>query len=504
MNNCAIIGSRRFGKTCVLQQLKFRLRSDERIFPVLVDARNVGSPNKNTSEVYRFLVSLIIEELYNAGIFVQTETIGLSKVITPCSEWEDNYQQILHYKDVEILSLFKGVVKRFAERMNKTILLMIDEYESLLTKSMEPDGFNIIRTLTQEPINNKTLMPLKYLICGAKNWEVFQEEIGSGVLNQTGITVYLPPISEQSFKDMWRNEMKKKDVSAENKIILDKEMDWAYRMSGGVPFYGKIIGNYICRENSCPDFSILRSFFWELVKNQFNSSQLSALLKISKDEKRQNRTDNIIELENEGVISSDNDEEYTINIKFLEAFLKANYDDAKSLLTKSNNDVDEYTRLVDEIFTTIKFINNTRKSKGFGCVFHPTDSDDTQTYMKAVCSSNTSFELFIKHVYITYVERTSNYSGGERIDGTYGCSLGNFKTSNQFFYAIGTLRHMHIHSDFKERKNQMSIPDVLDFFSIKAMPVSSEGYAILQLNVLRKMDEVLKELLTYAQNNEKL
>lgn len=500
MNNCAIIGTRRFGKTCVLQQIKSRLETDESIFPILVDSRDVGNSNCDTSDVYRCLVALITEELYNAGIFTQKETFDLTKEIIPWDEWGAIYQQVLKYNDKDVESLFKSVIKTFSKRLNKTILLIIDEYEYLLTRSMKPEGFNVIRTLTQKPLSNSTLMPIKYLICGAKNWEIFQKEIDSGVLNQTGITEYLPPISKQAFKEMWEYEIEKKDVGPDKKGILIQKMDWAYEMSGGVPFYGKIIGNYICRMNSFPDYSVLSPFFWELVKNQLNPIQLSTLLDLTKNAQPIKRTDNIIELENEGIISIDKNGDYSIRIKFLADFMGANYAEIQNLLVSNNKSIDEYTRLVDDIFVNIKKINFTRRSKNLNYVFHPTDSDDTQTRMKTICLSDTSFESFLKHVYITYAERTSNYSEGVRVEGTYGKSLGEFKTRNNFFYAIGALRHMNTHSDYKERKNQMSISEALNFFSAKTTPVTSEGYADLQLKILRKMDQVLNELLEFVQN----
>ena len=121
--------------------------------------------------------------------------------------------------------------------------------------------------------------------------------------------------------------------------------------------------------------------------------------------------------------------------------------------------------------------------------------------MKSKCTTDNDLATFFKHVYITYAERTTNYKDGQRIDGTYGRSLpGDYKTENKFFNAIGTMRHMNIHSDYNKRNNQMSIPEALDFFDVDKMPVNSSGYATLQLNVLKKMYRVMKEMLEFVQN----
>lgn len=504
MNNCAIIGARRFGKTNVLLQMKRLLEDDEKIFPILIDSRDVGNSNGDTADVYRCLIAIMTEELYNADIFKEKEIFYFDCEITPWDDWGAVYQQVSKFEEKKIVSLFESMVKSFSKRMNKTLLLMIDEYEYLLTKSMKPEGFNAIRGLTQKPIGRTSLMPLKYLICGAKNWEIFQKEIDSGVLNQTGVTVYLPPISEKDFKDMWRFEASKKDVSQTAKAKLIQEMDWSYRMSGGVPFYGKILGNYICRQNTRPDYSELKPFFYELINNQFSSKQVSLLLDLVNGIQPNEITDSLIELVREGFIEGSNvgkKEECKIKIEFLIDYLRANFNDIKFKISHQNTNDDEFTKLVDEIFVTIKKINFTRKAKNLDYIFHPSDSDDTQTQMKSICLSDNDLSLFFKHVYITYAERTSDYKDGKRVEGTYGRSLpGDYKTNNGFFSAAGVLRHAYIHSDFRERKNQMGILDALSFFEVDKVPSNPDDYSELQIKVLRKMYCVLIEMLEFVQN----
>ena len=87
MNNCAIIGARRFGKTNVLQQMKYQLENDEKIFPILIDSRDVGNSIGDTADVYRCLIAMMTEELYNAGVFTKKETFYFNCDITPWEEW---------------------------------------------------------------------------------------------------------------------------------------------------------------------------------------------------------------------------------------------------------------------------------------------------------------------------------------------------------------------------------------------------------------------------------
>ena len=501
MNNCAIIGARRFGKTNVLQQMKNQLEEDEKIFPILIDSRDVGNSTGDTADVYRCLIAIMTEELYNAGVFMDKEIFYFDCEITPWEEWGVVYQQVCQYDGKKIVSLFESMVKNFAKRLNKTLLFIIDEYEYLLTKSMKPEGFNAIRGLTQKPLGKTSLMPLKYVICGAKNWEIFQKEIDSGVLNQTGVTEYLPPISEKDFKDMWRYETSKKDVSPTAKVKLIQDIDWAYKMSGGVPFYGKIIGNYICRQNKRPDYSELRPFFHELINNQFNLMQVSILYDLVNGIQPKGITDNLIELVKEGIINKNVNNNYYISIESLVDYIKANTNDIELSIANHINIEDEYTKLVDEIFVTIKKINLTRKSKGFDYVFHPSDTDDTQIRLKSKCLSSIDLGLFFQHVYITFSERTSVYKDGQRIDGTYGSSLPNdFKTRNGFYGATGVLRHVFTHSEFRERKNQISVLEALSYFDVDKFPSEDNEYSELQINVLRKMESTMKNLLKYVKN----
>ena len=301
---------------------------------------------------------------------------------------------------------------------------------------------------------------------------------------------------------MWRYETSKKEVKQMTQALLMQRMDWAYTMSGGVPFYGKIIGNYICRQNACPDYSELRPFFRELVQKQFNPVQLSILRNLV-DGVQPERTDSLIELEEEGIVTKKQGGNYKICIGFLADYIKSNSDIIMPMIDHNNVDDDEYIKLVDDIFLTIRDINLTRRSKNQDYIFHPTDSDDTQTRMKTICSSRTDLESFAKHVYITYLERTSKYKDGERIEGTYGsCLPDDFKTTNPFYGAIGVLRHINIHSDFKKRPNQMSVSDALSYFGFEILPVEPKDIGKLQLNILRKMSGVLKEILSYVQKEE--
>lgn len=71
--NTNIIGARRFGKTCVLKTVCTLLKEKEDIsvYPVYIDIKT--SDIKGTDAVYRHMIGILVESLYNNGLFTEPE-----------------------------------------------------------------------------------------------------------------------------------------------------------------------------------------------------------------------------------------------------------------------------------------------------------------------------------------------------------------------------------------------------------------------------------------------
>lgn len=144
--NTNIIGARRFGKTCVLKSVCTLLKEqdDISVYPVYIDIKT--SDIKGTDAVYRYLIGILVESLYNNGLFTDTEKFG-SVEITPCGDWTEIAESLEHLSSTRIQSIFQRLVYWLADLLDKTILFMIDEYEYLFKYALDStSGFMKLRT----------------------------------------------------------------------------------------------------------------------------------------------------------------------------------------------------------------------------------------------------------------------------------------------------------------------------------------------------------------------
>jgi site-specific DNA-adenine methylase len=202
--------------------------------------------------------------VYNKTANLRATPETIRKVtITPQENWEDVYEQIKDVSSVKIQGLFEEIIKFFSELLEKTILLLIDEYEYLFKYSFDtPEGFMRMRTLSTQSLDSG-LRPFTFWIAGAVTWDYLCSITGSGELNVINSTETLTPLTKENFTAMWNAETELiKDNELKKNLI--ENLEFAYSNSGGVPYYGKHIGNYFIKEKKQPDFSILKSFFNEI------------------------------------------------------------------------------------------------------------------------------------------------------------------------------------------------------------------------------------------------
>jgi len=490
-DNVAIIGTRRFGKTCLLKCIETKLRQEEesKSYPIYFDFKEIGSIIKGTDEVYKYLISKIVATLCRDNLFITQESIK-KVTITPSVDWEDIYEQIKDVSSVKVQRLFEEIIKFFSELLEKTVLLLIDEYEYLFKYSFDsPEGFMRMRNLSNQSLGNG-LLPFAFWIAGAVSWDYLCTITGSGELNVINATETLMPLSKEDFSSMWLTESEYIENDELKRVVLSS-VEFAYESSGGVPFYGKHIGRYIVIENKQPDYSILKSYFNEVSSSLLLEEKklLNDLAKLPKNIK-QSKTS--IDLLNRGIIKQSRDKCYEVSIGFYKDYLIATMKDEERL----QQTLPESHTLTKKITDLIETINNTLSNKKKTIMFElVNDNSSLENDLRTSCLTKEQFADFISSLYKIYFERTKD-------NGIKGYRLPNetFRKESVFSKCVDTLRHTlgggHLTDKFTAKNENMTKAEALEKLTgSKNEPYVGEDYNKLQISLLKIFEGELNKIL---------
>ena len=102
--NVSIIGSRRFGKTCLLKSIVSFIRENEEInvYPLYLDFKTEDI--KGTDAAYRYMISTLVVSLYNDDIFKTEESFGMVTIV-PSDEWTEVDNQLISLSSVLFISI---------------------------------------------------------------------------------------------------------------------------------------------------------------------------------------------------------------------------------------------------------------------------------------------------------------------------------------------------------------------------------------------------------------
>jgi hypothetical protein len=495
-NTVSIIGLRRFGKTSVLRCLEFLLRNDDssNVYPLYFDFKEVGSIVIGTENVYRYMVARLVERLFLDKHFT-SPTVFKKKKIIPSDDWIEIFEDLMDVNPVRIQSLFEEIVSFFAEYIDKTILFIFDEYEHLFRFSFtQPEGFMKLRNFSSKIVDGKVI-PFSFFVCGAISWEYLCTLTGSGELNCIDHTAYIPPIGNLEFTDMWNSETKKVD-NCDDKIINGAEI--TFNSSGGVPFYGKIIGSNWVLKNQLPTHFILQSYFQEIL-NSLTIEQKSILNELAKGPKSFKNSKHILELIENGLIKKDGTN-LSIKIGFLRDHILSIQNDENSI-NKVNSQIEG---LAENVAKLIMTINNTYKSKRGSYIFEPVNDEAALLKdMRTPCISLSLFSDFANSLYKTVFERTKKKVNGtdialKRLPNPY-------KRGHKFIDVVDIMRHSlgggHLMDTFTHRKGQMKKEEMLKILTdSKNDPNSEQEFLNLQLASLNMFVKELNNLNTIVRN----
>lgn len=489
-DNVQIIGSRRFGKTCVLRCMHTILREEETVYPIYIDIKAEGI--KDTINVYKYLISILLEHLYNDDIFTEAERFcGVE--LTPCNDWTDIYEY-LQEKNVSLVKsqkLFSEIVNTFAELMGKNILFMFDEYEYMFKFSFtSPEGFMKLRTLSTSTLENG-IHPLSFWIAGSKTWDEFCTLIGSGELNVINATENILPISFENFSDMWKHDCESIDDD-ELRNSINMSMKKAFEASGGVPFYAKQIGSYYVSKRQFPTYQVISDYLSE-IESGLQPQEKKILDELRKGPKVFQKSNFITNLEIHGLIAINiKSAQHSIPIGFYLDYLKANQQDKSLLITN-----EEVTRKhVKKITDLVENINKTyyNKNKKYKFIFEPVnDSASLEEDLRIVCYDKEQFRDFCSALYRYYLERSKDD------ENNLGGRLPKGYRWNKFYRIVDMCRHTfgggHEIDMFEIRQGQLTKADVLrELTGTSNEPYKAEEFAKLQLSILLRFIDELERI----------
>jgi hypothetical protein len=462
--NISIIGARRFGKTCVLKTIQSILKEkgDLHIYPVYLDVKTENI--RGTDNVYKYFIGILIRSLFIDGIFIE-KTVFRATTIEPSDDWTEVAEQLEGISSSRIQALFQNIVKWFSELMDSTILFLIDEYEYLFKYALDsPTGFCKLRTMSSETMPNGS-RPFCFWLTGATSWDQIRIEVpGSGEANTISDYEYVTPISKDSFNRMWVNECSLVDDEEKKKYLLSCA-DFAYEKSGGVPFYGKnVIGTYIFKNGSLPDYSICSGHFKELSNKALNCGEYSILKNLAISPRKIASSESYINLKNKGIISVKTKDISYIPIGFLNDFILGELADDKG----SRDTLPETYSIMKSIADTILRINRQRQNQKKSVVFPPVmDGSSLEDDLRTPCYTKEQLSDFASALYRYYYERLkgSREEFGGFLYGRFGkCvdaarhSLGGGHEMDFFETGKGKFSHADMLQEIMGNVNEMSSP----------------------------------------------
>lgn len=493
--NVNIVGSRRFGKTCVLKTLFNIIKSEDKlsVFPVFLDFKS--DDIHGTLSSYRYMIGQFVAELYNVNLFTQSEKFG-SIEISPDSDWSEIDEQLNNISISRIQKLLEKLIYYFSSLMDKTIVFLIDEYEYLFIEAFDtPVSFMKLRSLSTE-INDKGEAIFNFWLVGSTTWDELCAAVpGSGEANTISSTEWVVPLNENSFTQMWKFECDKIE-DKELKSFLISKKEFAYIASGGVPYYGKVIGSYLLKERKDPEYTICNPSFKELTSKTMNLGEFYILKKLAINPQKIEKSIHRSILINKGIIKSDNKERLSISIGFLKDYIIAQINDNKI----KNSYITEIESLYSSIIILIETINKQRQNYKQVPLFKAVlDSASLETDLRTPCRSAEQFGLFTLALYKIYFERTKD----SRNDLNK-----QFFLSSDFGKCVDIARHSygkaHEMDNFTQREGQYSRTDMLkSMLGTLDEPYTPSEWTNLQISFLNKFKSELNEIFNFIKQSYK-
>ena len=265
-----------------------------------------------------------------------------------------------------------------------------------------------------------------------------------------------------------------------------KDATTMYDLSGGVPFYAKVIGESVANQNEQIDYNLLLPHFEEVYKN-LDGQELDVI------KHKLNKKDggNLVfhQLEKRGVIIEVN-KKYQINGRLLAEFIKTKINTNATYLDPRQSEMSD---TVKRFVRLVSSINKTRQNKNQELIFKLTNEDSIMyTHLEIICMDAEDMIRFSSAIYKTVFERTKESKNLDLLPS-------EFQRANKFVRIIDALRHHfggHLTSDQSQKysdefKNVGKL--LLELISSKNDPVDDDYFKI-QAEILSRFTYYLTQL----------
>lgn len=486
-DNVFVIGARRFGKTSLLRTVISEIRkeiSSSTVYPIYMNLQN--DEIQEEEEAYIYMISKMIGSLFEDGFFKE-QWVKYGVTISP-DTYLSIYEEIVNYKKSKrILSgILSDLIDEYSQRIEKTILFVIDEYEHLHKVSdNKPTIYATLRRCDDLERSDKGIKPFALWIAGVGEWTKYCRNGGSPELNFVTIQEHVTPIDKQSFDKMWNDEC----LRIEDKVLRQKLLEschQAYISTGGVPFFAKKYGTEMITYGIEPNYTSFRNFLESILEINKEASKILYLL--TKGKQSLELSDSVHFLLDFGLIKQSNNI-FTISIGFLSDYIR-NIDSDK-------NNHDEVSCLGGEIEDIIANINQNSKSD----IFITPDTTQDYEILKTIVNNDKEFKIFISIVEHIVFEWT-------KADGIDQKNLPDCFKHVKFTNNLLALKNAHGMSHYtrtyQPKPNQIPPEAATTYFKGDSVwPLEKDEFRNLQLNILSHLRTYLGVYrLLYVENNQ--
>ena len=426
-------GERRSGKTSFLNCVYSKLLGSSCVLTALIDFKSLPFVN-NTADAYRWISAMFLNAALLNNELKEFKVFDIQ--IYQMSTEYDYYELLKSIGDSEcVAGLLERVIQSISSVMDvQRFVLLIDEYEHLFERTFgEANGFMYIRSLASDPKYR-----LSYVLSGSIHWKYISSSIGSPELNNS-ITKYLPPLKWEDFRAFYNSELETIESESKKAIIVDRAFD-IHILSGGIPFYAKVIASGLMDGADQEEiFSVLSQYFDERYKNMLRNCGCGNLneVKIMIG----NKAYQYSEFLRLGIIKKDG-ENTEFNGEYWKSYIAQREIKADARLLHQENEIlkkrIEVERLIGRI--NLNQYNVAAEELFVRCV------DDYKDYdlLSTLCLDESDFICFASALFKIFYERTANSIMDEqknRLVQKNRESLPRKIRSHEFIIDVRSIRH---------------------------------------------------------------
>jgi schlafen family protein len=285
-----LLGERRSGKTSHLKCLAYRLGltdNGERgpLVPVLLNV--IDYPEiSSADDAFRLLIAVTHEAVTRTQPtrtrLFPGDRVGVRSVSLDVTWDRDAALRTLASANHEAgHALFRSYFEAI-ERVGIGIVLLLDEYENIVNAfGHNHAALFTLREVALRPRPAVGRRALTVMLAGSESWDRFAQRVGSPVFNFVSHTEFVSPLDTAGFGTMWMSCLSRSRVDEAVRRNWPPPQT-VHELAGGWPFYGKVIGDQLVRNqpearvDQAQVFESLRPHF-QVIWNRLSPSEQDAL-----------------------------------------------------------------------------------------------------------------------------------------------------------------------------------------------------------------------------------